>query len=312
MVSYLLITILTVAVLFCLTGIRIINQYERGVKMTLGKYTSIMEPGLNFLIPIIQSYETVDIRQRTIDLPPQEVMTKDKVNLKIDGVLFYTVEEPQKALLNVEDVRSQLSAKATSELKEILGNLTMTESLNQREKIANTLSSKLNEAISDGDNNRKDWGIAVRAIQINNIELPQELVRAMAKQAEAEQEREARVTKAKGEFEAAQKFSEASRVFAGNPIALRLRELQTYQEIGTEKNTLMMVVPETMCGMNNNWLLGAGLNEAQKLPPPAPKTSSFKPVAVQKPRNGFFKPTVLETAPVSENEEDEDFEDEDN
>jgi len=303
--NYILITIATLVILYVLAGLRIINQYERGVKLTLGKYTSTMNPGINFIFTGFQQFSRIDIRQRTIDLPPQEVMTKDKVNLKIDGVLFYTVEEPAKALLNVENVQLQLSAKATSELKEILGNLTMTESLNQREEIAKKLSQRLNEAIQDGENNKKDWGIAVRAIQINNIELPQELVRAMAKQAEAEQEREARVTKAMGEYEAAQKFSEASRVFAGNPIALRLRELQTYQEIGTEKNTLMMVIPEAMCGMNGNWLLGAGLNEAQKLPPPTPRTSSFKPVAVKKPRTGFFKPAVLETAPVSEDEEED-------
>jgi len=252
-----------VLLIFVLGGLKIIQQYERGVKFTLGKYTGIMNPGLNFVVPIFQTYQKVDIRQRTIDLPPQDVMTEDKVNLRIDGLVFYTVEQPEKAVLNVQDLKYQLSGKATSELKEILGKKTLSESLSQRDIIAEELMKQLNISIKD-EEGRKDWGIKIRAVQINNIELPKELVRAMSKQAEAEREREARVTKAQGELEASKKFKEASDMFKGNPAALRLRELQTYQEIGTEHNTLMMVVPEIMCNSNGNWLLGAGLNEMNK------------------------------------------------
>lgn len=239
---------IAVGIVIVLSVVRIIKQYERGVKFTLGKYSGIMEPGLNIVIPLIQSYEKVDIRQRTIDLRPQDVMTKDQVNLTIDGVVFYTVEEAEKVILNVENLRSQLEDKATSELKEIIGKKTMAESLSKREEIATALLKKLNEAIKDestGGKN-KDWGIAIKAVQINNVKLPQELIRAMSKQAEAEREKEARKTKAEGEFEASQKFKDAAAVYKNNPEALRLRELQTYQEIGIEQNSLMLVIPSGM------------------------------------------------------------------
>ena len=134
-------------ILFIVGGLRIINQYERGVRFTLGKYSGLMNPGLNFLIPIIQSMIKVDIRQMTIDLPPQDVMTEDKVNLRIDGLVFYTIESPEKAVLNVKDLKYQLTGKATSELKEILGKMTMSESLNQRDKISEELLKQLNKAI---------------------------------------------------------------------------------------------------------------------------------------------------------------------
>jgi len=245
-----------------LISLRVINQYERGVKFTLGKYVGIMEPGLRLVFPLIQGYRRVDIRQTTINLPPQEVMTKDQVNLKIDGVVFYVIKEPEKVILNVENLEHQLEAKASSELKEIIGNKTMKESLSDRMDIANTLLSMLNDAIEDkSSKDKKDWGIEVKAVQINNIELPRELIRAMSKQAEAEREKEARITKALGEFEASKKFGEASKVYEQNASALRLRELQTFQEIGTEHNTLMMVIPSTMANTDGKWVLPMGLNE---------------------------------------------------
>lgn len=249
-----------------IASLKVINEYERGVKFTLGRYTGIMAPGLRLVIPILQSYRRVDIRQTTIELPPQEVMTKDQVSLKIDGVVFYKVKEPEKVILNVENLIEQVEAKASSELKEIIGNKTMKESLSDREDIAKKLSIMLNEAIEDKDSkDKKDWGIEIKGIQINNIELPKELIRAMSKQAEAEREKEARVTKALGEFEASKKFGEASKIYKENPEAMKLRELQTYQEIGTEHNTLMMVIPSTMLNSNNNWVLSGGLSELKKL-----------------------------------------------
>ncbi|MFA5857176.1 MAG: SPFH domain-containing protein [Candidatus Pacearchaeota archaeon] len=246
-------------------SIRIINEYERGVKFTLGKYTGIMTPGINLVIPLIQTYMRVDMRQTTIELPPQEVITKDQVSLKIDGVVFYKVRVPQNVILNVEDLKSQIEAKASSELKEIIGNKTMKESLSDREDIAKKLLNMLNEAIEDKNSkDKKDWGIEIKSIQINNIELPRELIRAMSKQAEAEREKEARITKADGEFQASKKFYEASLSYNNNPSALRLRELQTYQEIGTEHNTLMMVIPSTMTNANGTWVLPMGHQELNK------------------------------------------------
>ena len=192
-------------------------------------------------------------------------MTKDQVNLKIDGVVFYHIVEPEKVILNVEDLQSQLEAKASSELKEIIGNKTMKESLSDRIDIAKKLISMLNEAIEDKHaKDKKDWGIEVKGVQINNIELPKELIRAMSKQAEAVQEKEARITKADGEFQASKKFHEAAKVFDNSSAALRLRELQTFQEIGTEKNTLMMVIPSSMANGDGKWTLPLGIDELKK------------------------------------------------
>lgn len=264
-IEILLWPIALIVLIIILVSLKVINQYERGVKFTLGKYRGIMEPGLRLVFPIVQSYRRVDVRQTTINLPPQEVMTKDQVNLKIDGVVFYVIKEPEKVILNVENLEHQLEAKASSELKEIIGNKTMKESLSDRMDIANTLLSMLNDAIEDkSSKDKKDWGIEVKAVQINNIELPRELIRAMSKQAEAEREKEARITKALGEFEASKKFGEASKVYEQNSSALRLRELQTFQEIGTEHNTLMMVIPSTMANADGKWTLPMLMNEARK------------------------------------------------
>jgi len=264
--DFITLLVLGIIILFVIIiSLKIIYQYERGVKFTLGRFSKVMKPGLRIVIPIIQTYRKVDIRQTTIELPPQEVMTKDQVNLKIDGVVFYRVIEPEKVVLNVENLKEQLEAKASSELKEIIGNKTMKESLSDREDIAKKLLTMLNEAIEDKNaKEKKDWGIEVKAVQINNIELPNELIRAMSKQAEAVQEKEARITKAQGEFEASKKFHEASKFFENSPSALRLRELQTFQEIGTEKNTLMMVIPSTMVSGDGKWVLPLGVNELQK------------------------------------------------
>jgi len=258
-------TIGVIILVIILISLKVINQYERGVKFTLGRFSGTMHPGLRLVVPLIQTFHRVDIRQTTLELPPQEVMTKDQVNLKIDGVVFYRIIQPEKVILNVENLKEQLEAKASSELKEIIGNKTMKESLSDREDIAKRLLSMLNDAIEDKNaKEKKDWGIEVKAIQINNIELPKELIRAMSKQAEAVQEKEARITKAQGEFEASKKFFEASKVYENSQSALRLRELQTFQEIGTEKNTLMMVIPSTMTGGDGKWVLPLGLNELKK------------------------------------------------
>ncbi|MDP2925443.1 MAG: SPFH domain-containing protein [Nanoarchaeota archaeon] len=264
-ISIIILIIFALAFIILLLSLKIINQYERGVKFTLGKYTGIMEPGLRIVIPIFQRFDRVDMRQATIELPPQEVITKDQVSLRIDGVVFYKVKDPEKVILNVENLKSQVEAKASSELKEIIGNKSMKESLSDREDIAKKLMNMLNKAIDDMDSkDKKEWGIEIKAIQINNIELPKELIRAMSKQAEAEREKEARLTKAQGEYEASKRFGDASKIYHNNPEALRLRELQTYQEIGTEHNTLMMVIPTSMANHDGTWVLPIGHNELSK------------------------------------------------
>ena len=238
--------LLGIIALFFLSGIRIINAYEQAVRLRFGKYKDILTEGLNWVIPFVDDLYSTDMRQRTLSLEKQKVLTKDNVNLAIDGVLFYAVENPKNVILNVKNVKSQLSNKATSELKEIIGGMDMNDSLIKREEIAQILCKRLNEAVKDNSSKgeKKDWGVVIKGVQINDISLPEELVRAMSKTAEAERERQARILKATGEQEASQKFAEASKIYADNPIAIRLRELQTYTEIGTEHNSLIIVVPE--------------------------------------------------------------------
>lgn len=240
------VVILIVAV--ALFGIRIVQQYDRAVKFTFGVYSGVVNPGLRWIIPLVQRLEVVDIRQRTIDLERQDVMTKDQVNLTIDGVVFYLVTNPANMILNVEHLSHQLQNMATAELKEIVGELNMSEALQKREYIAEQLSKKLEHVINDlKENNpekRRPWGIEVRSIQINNIELPKSLVRAMAKEAEAEREKKAIIIRANGEQEAAKKYTQAASEYARTKNALELRKLKTYEEIGKEQNTLMLVIPE--------------------------------------------------------------------
>lgn len=244
--NWILTTIISLVVLIFLAGLRVVHQYERRVRLRFGKYKDVLEPGLRWIIPVVDQLTAVDIRQTTIDLQSQEVLSKDNVNLKIDGVLFYTVEKPENAFLNVENLVSQLKAKATSELKEIIGDMTMQDALTKREFIAKRLKEMLNDAVMDknAQKNPKEWGVVIRGVQINNIELPPQLVRAMAKAAEAEREKLSRIIKAEGEFLASKKLQEASGLYKNNPAAMRLRELQTYQEIGTEQNSLIIVAPE--------------------------------------------------------------------
>lgn len=241
------------------TSIRVISQYENGVILTLGKYTKTIKAGLQFIIPIFQSLERVDMRQRATDLPKQKVMTKDQVSLTIDGVVFWSVDNAACAILNVQNVGEQLVATCNAALKEIIGEKEIAQTLSQREEISKELLKKLEEAITDSERetpnkNKLDWGITVRSVRIDNVILPENMERAMAKQAEAGREKEAIVIRAKGELEAAKNYEAAAERYTKNPSALRLRELKTYEEIGKEQNTLMLVIPE---GSQNNISLSA-------------------------------------------------------
>ena len=264
MIGWILLTIFAFIIgIYFLCGITIVKQYMRVVVFTWGKYTKTLEPGFKFVWPIMQVGREVDIRQLVLDLQKQEVMTEDKVNLKIDGVVFYSIEKPEDMIINVRNVEAQLQAKATSELKEIIGKLTMSDSLAKRADIAKELLEQITKAIAD-EEHKKNWGIVIRGVQINNIELPQELIRGMSKQAEAKQEKEARATKAQGELDASKRFAEAAIIYRKNPEAMRLRELQTYQEIGTEHNSLMIVVPASMTNSDGKWVLPYGSNLIDK------------------------------------------------
>ena len=220
-----------------LASLKIIRQYERGVRFTLGKYSGIMGPGLRILIPIIQSYEKIDIRIKTVDVPSQECVSKDNVSLKVNAVLFYRVLDSTKAVIEVESFDYAVSQLAQTTMRNIVGEFELDDILAQREVISQKI-----QAIVDKDTD--PWGIKIDKIELKDIELPETMKRAMAHQAEAERDRRARITLAKAEEQSAHSLAAAARTIGKAPAALQLRLVQTMSDIATEKNsTIILPVP---------------------------------------------------------------------
>jgi len=229
-------TILFLVVLFLLflqASIKVINEYERAVVLRLGKFLSVKGPGLIILIPIIDKMRKLDLRTVTLDVPPQEVITKDNVSIRVSAVVYFRVLDPEKAFLQVEDYYYATSQLAQTTLRSICGQAELDEILSEREK----LNIKLQEIL---DADTEPWGVKVSKVEIKEIDLPEEMKRAMAKQAEAERERRAKIISAEGEFQAAQTLLEAAQIMAQSPITLQLRYLQTLTEIATEKNSTIL------------------------------------------------------------------------
>ena len=225
---------LLVLIFACL---KIVRQYERGVLFTLGKFSGVMQPGLRIVIPVIQAWERVDIRVKTVDIPSQECVSKDNVSLKVNAVLYYRVDQSDKAVLEVESFNYAVSQLAQTTMRNIVGEFELDEILQQREN----LSNKIQQIV---DKDTDPWGIKVIKIEIKDIELPETMKRAMGHQAEAERDRRARVTLALGEQQAAQKLAEAGEIIGKNPATLQLRLFQTMSEVASEKNsTLILPIP---------------------------------------------------------------------
>lgn len=217
--------------------LKIVKQYEKGVLFTLGKYSGLMEPGLRIVVPIIQSWERIDMRIKTVDVPSQECVSKDNVSLKVNAVLYYRVDKAEKAVLEVEVFNFAVSQLAQTTMRNIVGEFELDEILQQREAV----STKIQTIV---DKDTDPWGIKVSKIEIKDIELPEVMKRAMAHQAEAERDRRARVTLALGEQQASQKLAEAGRVIGKEPAALQLRLFQTMSDVASEKNsTLILPIP---------------------------------------------------------------------
>lgn len=226
--------LLIIVIIYILAGLKIVKQYQRGVKFTLGKFAGIMNPGLRMVFPIIQAWERVDMRVRTVDVPSQECVSKDNVSIKVNAVLYYHVESSDKAIIEVERFEYAVSQLAQTTMRNIVGEFELDEILQQREKI----SSKIKDIV---DKDTDPWGIKVVKIEIKDIELPETMKRAMAHQAEAERDRRARVTLALGEEQASRKLAEAGKIMAKEPVALHLRLFQTMSDIATEKNSTIIV-----------------------------------------------------------------------
>ncbi|MBI2664310.1 slipin family protein [Candidatus Woesearchaeota archaeon] len=213
---------------------KIVNQYERGVKFTLGKFSGIMEPGLRIVIPVLQSWNRIDMRVRTVDVPSQDCVSKDNVTIKVNAVLYFRVADARDAVIEVENFNFAVSQLAQTTMRNIVGEFELDEILQKREEV-----SKKIQAIVDRDTD--PWGIKVEKIELKDIELPDTMKRAMAHQAEAERDRRARVTLALGEQQAAEKLTEAGRAMGKEPAAMQLRLFQTMSDISTEKNSTIIV-----------------------------------------------------------------------
>ena len=219
--------IVIAVVIFILSGLKVVNQYQRGVVLTLGRYTGIRQPGLRIVIPIFQRLIKVDVRSTPIDVPKQEIITKDNVTVGVDAVVYLRVIEASKAVLETTNYVYATSQFAQAALRDVTGNADMDELLSKREEI----SQKIKEIV---DSETDKWGIDVENVKVQNIELPQDLKRAMAKQAEAERDRRANIINADGEKLAAQNLADAAAIFAKVPGALNLRTLSTLERISTE------------------------------------------------------------------------------
>lgn len=225
--------IIIIILLFLQASIKIINEYERAVVLRLGKFLAVKGPGIILLIPVIDRMRKIDLRTVTLDVPPQEVITKDNVSIKVSAVVYFRVVEPEKAFLQVEDYYYATSQLSQTTLRSVCGQAELDEILSEREK----LNLKLQEIL---DADTEPWGVKVSKVEIKEIDLPEEMKRAMAKQAEAERERRAKIISADGEYQASKTLLEAAKIMAENPITLQLRYLQTLTEIATEKNSTIL------------------------------------------------------------------------
>jgi regulator of protease activity HflC (stomatin/prohibitin superfamily) len=227
---YPVIVIVVLVVFFLSAAIRILNEYERGVIFRLGRVIKAKGPGLIILIPIVDKMVKVSMRLVAMDVDPQDVITRDNVSVKVNAVIYYRVIEPIKAVIEVEEYNYAVSQLAQTTLRSVCGQAELDELLSAREKI----NSQLQEIL---DMHTDPWGIKVSTVELKHIDLPQEMQRSMAKQAEAERERRAKVINADGEFQAASKLAEAAEIIREHPMALQLRYLQTMREISAEQNT---------------------------------------------------------------------------
>ena len=224
-------------IILAASAIKILREYERGVIFRLGRLIGAKGPGLFFIIPGIDKMLRISLRTVTMDIPPQDVITRDNVSIKVNAVVYFRVMDPNKAVVEVENYLYATSQLAQTTLRSVVGQAELDELLSQREKINITLQDIL-------DKHTEPWGIKVSLVETKQVDLPEEMRRAIARQAEAERERRAKVIHAEGEAQAAEKLAEAAKVISVNPAAIQLRFLQTLTEVATEKNsTTVFPVP---------------------------------------------------------------------
>ena len=228
-----------VIIFIILPGLRIVQQYQKGVVFRFGKIMRVNEPGLNFIIPYIEQMRKVDLRTVTLPIPPQKIITKDNVSVDVSAVAYYKVVDPIKSIVAIENVMSAINQISQTSVRNIVGKFQLDEILSERE----TINAEITKVL---DTHTEAWGMVVPVVEIKDIELPEGMQRAMAKQAEAEREKRAKIIAAEGEFLASQKLAETADVMAAHPIALQLRNLQTMAEICVEKNSTIIFPAQFM------------------------------------------------------------------
>ena len=234
MYEYIILVIVIFLILLLSSAIKIMAEYQRIVIFRLGRLQGIKGPGLVFIIPIIDSIIKLDLRTRVIDVPKQRVITEDNVTVDVDAVVYYRIVDPQKAVVEVQRYEVATSLVAQTTLRDVLGQQDLDELLSKRDELNKSLQTIIDQATDP-------WGIKVSAVSIRDVSLPEEMLRAIAKQAEAEREKRSRIIIAEGEFQASARMTDAAKLYEKTPMAMRLRELQTLQEISREGN--LIIVP---------------------------------------------------------------------
>ena len=262
-------TVILGALVLLLSGIKILREFERGVIFRLGRLVAARGPGLIYVIPGLEKMQRIDLRTVTMDVPPQDVITRDNVSVKVSAVVYFRVIDPSKAVVEVENYLFATSQLAQTTMRSVCGQAELDELLAERDKINTNIQDIL-------DTQTDPWGIKVVTVEVKHIDLPQEMQRAMARQAEAERERRAKVINAEGEFQAAQKLSDASAVIGQHPMALQLRFLQTLTEVASENNsTLIFPLPIDLIQPFMDVMAGKpGAEEAKDPPTSRPPEST--------------------------------------
>ncbi len=231
--------VLLFLVFLILPGFRVVQQYQKGAVFLFGKITGIREPGLTWIIPYFSWMRKVDLRTITLPIPPQKIITKDNVSVDVSAVAYYKIDDVTKSIVAIENVMSAINQIAQTTMRNIVGKFQLDEILSERDTINTEIRGVL-------DTHTEPWGVVVSLVEIKDIELPENMQRAMAKQAEAEREKRAKIIAAEGEFLSVQKLSEAADVISAHPIALQLRNLQTMAEIAVEKNSTIIFPAQFM------------------------------------------------------------------
>ena len=235
--DYLFWFIVIIVVVILLRSIVQIDEYERGVKFSKGKFSKIMQPGWNLVLPIFESYKKIDIRTKVVDVPEQDVITKDNVSVRINAVIYYKIFDASKAILEVENFYYAVSQLAQTTMRNVVGSVSLNELLGEREKISVEICKIIDEATDP-------WGIKVENVELKDVSLPEEMKRVIARAAEAEREKEAILTKAKGEVEASKNLAIAAETMSSTPGAMHLRTLSTINDISSDQsNTIIFCLP---------------------------------------------------------------------